>query len=271
MPESTNIVGFVQPREIRGINWVGLRTFIYKETARFMNVYMQTIVAPLVTLFLFFIVFYLGLEAEDRLVLGVEYVRFLAPGLLMMAMVQNAFSNSVSSIVIAKVQGNIVDVLMPPLSPGEVLTGYIVSSVFRGLLIGVCGAVLLAAFIDLHISSFLILLSFAILGNLMLALLGVVGGLWSEKFDQMAALANFVITPLTFLSGTFYALAALPPVWQKIALLNPFFYMIDGFRAGFIGVAETNLVVGAGLLGILNLALAGLSLALLKSGYKTKS
>ena len=261
----------VTPRQMKGVNWIGLRTFIRKETARFMNVYMQTLIAPLVTLFLFFIVFMLALGGGDRQVLGVPFVAFLAPGLLMMTMIQNAFSNTSSSITIAKVQGNIVDVLMPPLSAGEILTGYLVGSLIRGLLIGVIGVAVLAIFLDVTIHSIWMVVVFAILGNLLLATLGVLGGLWSEKFDHLAAVTNFIITPMTFLSGTFYPLTALPDMWQKIALINPFFYMIDGFRAGFIGVPETDIMTGVLFLTCLNAVLAFLAWQMLDKGYKIKT
>lgn len=261
----------VAPRPMKGVNWIGLQTFIRKETARFMNVYMQTLIAPLVTLFLYFIVFMLALGGGDREVMGVPFVAFIAPGLLMMTMIQNAFSNSSSSITIAKVQGNIVDVLMPPLSAGEILAGYALGSLIRGLLIGLIGIVVLEVFLDLPIHSFWMIAIFAVLGNLMLGLLGILGGLWSEKFDHLAAVTNFIITPMTFLSGTFYPLAALPEVWQKIALLNPFFYAIDGFRAGFIGIPEADIMTGIMFLTCLNAALAFVAWQMLDKGYKIKT
>jgi len=264
----------VGPRIMKGINWIGLRTFIRKETARFMNVYMQTLIAPLVTLFLFFIVFTLALgggQGQSREILGVPYVAFLAPGLLMMTMIQNAFSNSSSSITIAKVQGNIVDVLMPPLSAGEILAGYALGSLIRGLMIGAIGIAFLALFLHVTVHSIWMVAGYALLGNLMLGLLGILGGLWSEKFDHLAAVTNFIITPMTFLSGTFYPLTALPDAWQKVALCNPFFYMIDGFRAGFIGVPEADITTGIILLTCLNAALAFMAWQMLDKGYKIKS
>lgn len=269
MPDAQPSV--VEPRRISGINVIGLKTFIRKETSRFMNVYMQTIIAPLVTLFLFFIVFSLALGGQERMIMGVPYFQFLAPGLLMMTMVQNAFSNTSSSIVIAKVQGNIVDVLMPPLSAAEILTGYVVGSLIRGLMIGLVGLAMVALFLHVTIHSVWMVLAYAILGNLLLGLLGIMGGLWSEKFDHLAAVTNFIITPMTFLSGTFYALDALPPVWQNVALANPFFYMIDGFRAGFIGIPEADITTGLIMLTSLNAALALAAWKMLQTGYKTKS
>lgn len=272
MPEPS--FSTVAPRQMKGVNWIGLKTFIRKETARFMNVYLQTLIAPLITLFLFFIVFTLALGNggnEARLIMGVPYVSFLAPGLLMMTMVQNAFANSSSSITIAKVQGNIVDVLMPPLSAGEILAGYALGSLIRGLMIGAIGIAVIGLFLHVTVHSLALVAVYAILGNLMLGLLGVLGGLWSEKFDHLAAVTNFIITPLTFLSGTFYPLTALPELWQKLALCNPFFYMIDGFRAGFIGIAEADIPTGLIMLVCINAALAGGAWLMLAKGYKTKS
>ena len=261
----------VSPRQMKGMNVIGVKTFIHKETSRFLNVYMQTLIAPLVTLFLFFTVFALSLGGNDRQILGVPYIQFLAPGLLMMTMIQNAFSNSSSSITIAKVQGNIVDVLMPPLSSAEILAGYAIGSLIRGLLIGAIGIVAFFAVLHVRIDNFALVVIFAVLGNLMLGLIGVIGGLWSEKFDHLAAVTNFIITPMTFLSGTFYAYDALPEFWQKVALWNPFFYMIDGFRAGFIGIPEASLTHGMIMLSVINVVLVFLAWRMLETGYKIKS
>ena len=261
----------VSPRILKGVNFIGLRTLIYKETSRFINVYTQTLIAPLITLFLFLVIFVLSLGGEGREIMGVPYTSFLAPGLLMMTMIQNAFSNSSSSIIISKIQGNIVDVLMPPLSSGEILAGYVLGSLFRGLLIGALGICALFLILHIQIHSFWMVLTYAVLGNIMLGTLGVIGGLWSEKFDHIAAVTNFIVTPMTFLSGTFYSYDSLPELWQKVALFNPFFYAIDGFRAGFIGVAEADIHTGIILLTCLNAALVALAWQMLNSGYKIKS
>jgi ABC-2 type transport system permease protein len=263
----------LEARKIPWINTIGLITLIQREIRRFLNVYMQTVVAPLVTLFLYFIVFSIALGggAEGRQILGVQYMHFLAPGLLMMTMAQNAFSNSSSSLIIAKVQGNIVDLLMPPLASWEILVGLIVGAVFRGMLIGIIGALILSLFVGVPVHNIGTIILFALMGNIMMASLGIVGGLWAEKFDHLATIANFVITPMTFLAGTFYALTALPPVWQKIALFNPFFYMIDGFRSGFIGVAEAPLLFGTLLMACFSVVLVAIAAILLKTGYKIKS
>ncbi|MDY0030113.1 MAG: ABC transporter permease [Pseudobdellovibrionaceae bacterium] len=269
-PSASQILN-LSPRKIGRCNWVGLKTLVEKEVGRFMNVYMQTLIAPVVTLVLFFAVFTLSFKQHISDGLGVSGMQFLAPGLLMMTMIQNAFSNPSSSLIIAKVQGNIVDILMPPLAPWEVLSGLIVGALARCLLIGFLGYAAISLFVHLPISSILHVLVFGFLGNMMLATMGVLAGLWADKFDHMATVTNFIITPLTFLSGTFYALSALPDMWQKIALFNPFFYMIDGFRAGFIGHAETPVTQGVLILMALNILLMTGAWAMLKTGYKTKS
>lgn len=260
-----------QPRTIKGLNTVGIITLIQKEIGRFLNVYMQTIIAPMVTLLLFFAIFSLAMGGGHKDVMGVPYMYFLAPGLLMMTMIQNSFANSSSSLVIAKVQGNIVDVLMPPLSSAEILFGYIVGSLIRAFVLGLIGTAILAFVLNVPVARLDLIIVFGLLGNGLMGALGVIAGLWSEKFDHMAAVTNFIVTPLTFLSGTFYALADLPEAWQKLALANPFFYMIDGFRAGFIGVPETDLVAGFIILLFANIILLGLAWWMLRTGYKIKS
>lgn len=259
------------PRQIGQCNWVGVVTLVQKEVGRFMNVYMQTLVAPVMTLLLFFIIFslsfkqHLPADGED------DHMIFLGPGLLMMTMIQNAFANPSSSLIIAKVQGNIVDILMPPLAPWELLTGMMIGSLLRSFLIGLIGFALLRLIIPLHVENIGYVIGFAILGNMMLAALGIIAGLWAEKFDQMATVTNFIVTPLTFLSGTFYALSALPEFWQNIAKLNPFFYMIDGFRAGFTGVSEVSPEFGLAFIAGIVTLLLGIAWILLRTGYKTKA
>ena len=225
---------------------------------------------------MFFTVFSIALGGGSsgtgaREILGVPYMYFLAPGLLMMTMAQNAFANSSSSLIIAKVQGNIVDILMPPLSSTEILLGLIIGATLRGMMIGLLGAIILAVFIHVPIHNIGVIILYAILGNMMMGALGIVGGLWAEKFDHLAAITNFVITPMTFLAGTFYALTALPEKWQLLALFNPFFYMIDGFRSGFIGVTEAPLLIGVSLMVSFTAILIGVAAFLLNTGYKIKS
>lgn len=271
MSETTNSQQALKPRHIPGVNWVGLGTLISKEVGRFVNVYMQTIVAPVVTTLLFYTIFALAFGGIARHVGEVPFLEFLAPGLIMMTMVQNAFANTSSSVVISKVQGNIVDVLMPPLSPLEILVGYITGSVLRGLTVGVVTASVVGLFVHLPVANFLVIFAFAFLGTMMLGALGLVAGIWSEKFDHIAAVTNFIVTPLTFLSGTFYTVDMLPEMWQALAHYNPFFYMIDGFRAGFIGQADSPVLLGVVVLSAINILLIALGLWMLRTGYKIKS
>lgn len=256
---------------IKGVNWIGLQTLIKREVGRFLNVYTQTIIAPVVTTLLFYAIFALAFGGIQREIGSVSFMAFLAPGLILMTMVQNAFTNTSSSIVISKVQGNIVDVLMPPLSALELYLGFVAGSVIRGLCVGFVTIVVVNFFIPLSIHSLPVILAFAFLGTLMMGSLGLAAGIWSEKFDHIAAVTNFVVTPLTFLSGTFYSISQLPEFWHGIAIYNPFFYMIDGFRYGFIGQADGSVVVGFVVLIGINLFLAGLTLSMLRNGYKIKS
>lgn len=253
-------------------NWVGIKTLVQKEVGRFLNVYLQTIVAPVVTTFLFYIIFTVAFTGLDgRGIAGVPYMHFLVPGLIMMAMSQNAFANTCSSLIIGKVQGNIIDVLMPPFASWEILLGYYIGGILRGILIGLVSVLVLAPFIGINIEKPLYLVIFGFLGTSMLALLGIVGGIWADKFDHSAAISNFVVMPLTFLSGTFYSIDRLTPMWQTLAHINPFFYMIDGFRAGFIGTSDMPIMTGVAVLIAVNLVLWMVAHTMLKRGYKIKS
>lgn len=262
---------FPQGRKIKGINKIGLLTLIRREVLRFLNVYTQTIIAPMVTTLMFYTVFALAFGGIDREINGASFLAFLAPGLIMMTMVQNAFANTSSSLVISKVQGNIVDVLMPPLSAMEIYTGYVTGAVIRGLTVGICTTLALSFFAPVQVYSLPVICAFAFLGTLMLGSLGIAAGIWSDRFDHIAAVTNFVVTPMTFLSGTFYNMDVLPEIWQNIARLNPFFYMIDGFRYGFIGQADGNIVIGLVFLSLCNIGLMALSYRMIKTGYKIKS
>jgi ABC-2 type transport system permease protein len=253
-------------------NWIGIQTLVKREVGRFINVYLQTIVAPVVTTVLFYIIFTLAFGAgAGRGIEGVPYMQFLVPGLIMMGMAQNAFANTSSSMVIGKVQGNIIDILMPPLAPWEILVGYITGGVLRGLIIGLVSVIVLVPFVGLSIANPVPLLGFGILGCMMLSLLGLIGGMWADKFDHIAAVTNFVVMPMTFLSGTFYGVERLSPFWQDVAHANPFFYMIDGFRSGFIGVADMPLTIGVFVLIGVNALLWFTALRMLQTGYKIKS
>lgn len=255
------------------MNYIGLYTLVKKETGRFLNVYLQTIFAPVTSTLLFFCVFALAFGGAERQMeqAGISYLEFLAPGLVMMTMAQNAFANSSSSIIIGKIQGNIVDLLVPPLSSLEIFIGYIAGACLRGLLIGVCAIIILSAFVSLEVKDWLLVTGFSILGTMLLASIGVAAGLWAEKFDHIAAVTNFIVTPLTFLSGTFYSIYQLPDIWEGLAYYNPFFYMIDGFRSSFIGYAETDPVTGLVFLFVCNAFLMLFALILLRTGYKIKS
>ncbi|MCB9983205.1 MAG: ABC transporter permease [Rhodospirillales bacterium] len=265
MPET------LQPIYIRSINVIGLLTLIKREIDRFMNVYLQTIVAPVITTLLFYTVFALAFGGVARQVGDVPFLVFLAPGLIMMTMVQNAFANTSSSLVIAKVQGSIVDILLPPLSAFEMYAGFIIGAVVRGLMVGTVTGVVMSLFVEMAVASWGLVVVYALLGTIMLGSLGMAAGIWAEKFDHVAAVTNFLVTPLTFLSGTFYSVEALPEMWRGMAHYNPFFYMIDGFRAGFIGQADGNIWIGIAVLAGINMLLAGFIYMMLRTGYKIKT
>ncbi len=258
-------------RRIGAVNWLGTWTFCAKEVRRFLKVFTQTVVAPVATTLLFLAIFTLALGRAVEFLGGVSFAEFLAPGLVMMAMVQNAFANTSSSILISKVQGNIVDVLMPPLSPGELTLGYAVGGVARGLIVGLAVGLAVAVFVDMKIHDIGFVLFHGFAASMMLSLLGIAGGIWSEKFDHMAAVTNFVITPLAFLSGTFYSIERLPGIWQTVAKFNPFFYMIDGFRYGFIGHADAPLGIGIAVMVVINVSLWALCHRMFATGYKLKA
>jgi ABC-2 type transport system permease protein len=260
-----------EPRSIGLINWIGVWTLYVKEVQRFRKILVQTIAAPVVTTLLFYFVFALALGGSARAVGDVPFLAFLAPGLIIMSMAQNAFANSSSSLLSAKMQGNIVDILMPPLSASELTIGFVMGGVTRGLVVGFVTAIVVYFFAPLHVHSFAFIVLHAVLGCVMLSALGVLGAIWAEKFDHMAAVTNFIITPLTFLSGTFYSVERLPETWHFVAHLNPFFYMIDGFRYGFIGHADGSLGLG---LAVMIGACAALWIAchvMFARGYKIKA
>ncbi|MEQ1930104.1 MAG: ABC transporter permease [Parvularculaceae bacterium] len=263
-------------RRFGAVNWLGLATLTKREIRRFMKVAFQTIVAPLVSTALFLVVFMQAFGATRAPIHGVPYAEFLAPGLVMMAVLTNAFANSSSSLIIGKVQGSIVDVLMPPLSPSELGVALAVGAAARGVLVGVVAAITCAAFMAMSGAPMRIvnpwaLVYFMLAGSFMFGFLGIIGGIWADKFDQLAAATNFVITPLTFLSGTFYAIKNLPEPFLTLSSYNPVFYLIDGFRYGFTGVFEISPMRGVYVTLALNIVLAIVCRQLLKSGYKLKS
>ena len=260
-----------QPRRYGAVNWLGLWTLTSREIRRFLKVYTQTVLAPVVTTLLLLAVFALALGGAVREVAGVSFAEFLAPGLIIMAMAQNAFANTSSSLVISKVQGNIVDSLMPPLSPGELVLGFAIGGVARGLVVGTTVGLCLLPFVPLHLAHPGYILFHGVAASLLLSLLGIAGGVWSEKFDHIAAVTNFVVTPAAFLSGTFYTIDRLPPPWHDLALWNPFFYMIDGFRFGFIGHADSSLALGVTIMAVTDAALFALCYWMFRTGYKLRA
>ena len=258
--------------EIRSVNWGGLRTLYVKEVRRFFKVQLQTVWAPAVTTLLFLVIFTVALGGGGRTVMGVPFAEFIAPGLIVMCMLQNAFANASFSLLVGKIQGTIVDYLMPPLSTGELLAAMAGGAVTRALCVG--GTVWLAMAlwgVDVTPRHPFAILWFGLLGSLFLALAGVLTSIWAEKFDHAAAITNFVIAPLTLLSGTFYSVDRLTPLFRTISHLNPFFYIISGFRYGFLREADSDVLVGGALLLGIDVAMATLCYALLARGWKLKS
>jgi ABC-2 type transport system permease protein len=263
---------------IHQVNWLGLKTLYMKEVRRFFKVQTQTIWAPAITTLLFLVIFSVAMGRGDRQVLGVNFATFVAPGLIVMGMMQNAFANASFSFLSGKMQGTIIDFLMPPLSEAELMSAMIAASVTRAVLVGGALALLMALWpgVSLHVAHPWAVVWFGLMGSTFLALLGFLSSIWAEKFDHNAAITSFVIAPLSLLSGTFYVIDNLAPTFQSISRLNPFFYVISGFRFGFLGqsdIGSTNMAVlhGAIGLGVLNLALATVTYLVLRSGWKLKS
>ncbi|AUQ73720.1 ABC transporter permease [Phaeobacter piscinae] len=258
-------------RRFGRMNWLGLRTLARREITRFLVVWTQTLMAPMVTAALFLMIFNIAIGPGRGDVMGVPFIEFLAPGIMMMTVIQNAFANTSSSIVITKVQGNIVDTLMPPLSGFEILLGYLAGAVARGVLVALgigTGLMLVLGVVPEHP---LVALLFVVLGALFLGGLGIVAGVFAEKFDQMAAITNFIVTPLAFLSGTFYSVEALPPVLRLLSHLNPVFYLIDGVRFGVIGTSDSSPLLGLLVCSLSSAAIGTLAWLMLRSGYRLKS
>jgi len=258
---------------LKGVNWGGLATLYIKEVRRFFKVQTQTVWAPAITTLLYLAIFTVALGRSGRMVMGVPFADFLAPGLIVMAMMQNAFANSSFSLLVGKIQGNIIDYLMPPLSTGELITGLVGAAVTRAFLVGfaVWLVMLLWPGVSVTVARPELVLWFGLMGSLLLAFLGLLTSIWAEKFDHAAMVSNFVVTPLSLLSGTFYSVHSLAPAFQAVSHANPFFYIISGFRAGFLGVSDSPLLVGGLGLLALNLAMFALCYALLRSGWKVKS
>ncbi|HWA60115.1 MAG TPA: ABC transporter permease [Caulobacteraceae bacterium] len=260
-----------QPRHYRGANWEGLRTLYFREVRRFWKVGMQTLTAPVVTALLYMMVFVVAVGPNRRMVEGVAFGTFIAPGLIMMQILNNAFSNSSSSLLQAKFNGLIGDFLMPPLSPTEQVAGFALGAATRGILVGAIAAVAVLPFAPIRMVHPWAVLYFGFGASLVMGLLGIVAAIWSEKFDHIAAVTNFVIMPMTFLSGTFYLVEGLPEPFRSISHFNPFFYLIDGFRYGFIGVEDGSVAVGATMTAALVVVLTVLCWRMFATGYKLKT
>ena len=277
--QTSNWVRFAPGNPVlRGVNWGGLKTLYIKEVRRFFKVQMQTVWAPAITQLLYLIIFTVALGRGGRTVLvapgvDVPFVDFLAPGLIVMAMIQNAFANSSFSLLVGKIQGNIVDYLMPPLSTGELIAGLVGAAVTRAFLVGFAlwFVMLFWPGVSVAVRRPELLLYFGLMGSLVMSFLGLLTSIWADKFDHAAAVTNFVVTPLALLSGTFYSVHQLAPGVQKLCYANPIFYVISGFRAGFLGHADSPLWIGGVALLALNLVLWAVCYSVLKSGWKIKN
>ncbi len=258
-------------RRFGRVNWLGLYTLALREVMRFVSVWTQTLLAPLVTAALFLPIFSIAIGPNRGEVLGVSFTAFIAPGILMMTVIQNAFANTSSSIVISKVQGNIVDTLMPPLSAGELVIGYLAGGLARGLAVALAIGLGILLVLGIPIAHPLWALVFVILGSTLMGAVGLVAGVFANKFDQMAAITNFIVTPLAFLSGTFYSVAALPPVIYEITHVNPVFYLIDGVRFGVLGVSDSSPWLGLAVCSVTTVAVSLFAWAMFRSGYRLKA
>ena len=248
----------------------GFPTLLYKEVLRFWKVSTQTIGAPVLTAVLFLFIFGHVMEGRTRVYDSVPYTAFLVPGLVMMSVLQNAFANSSSSLIQSKITGNIIFVLLPPLAYWEFFAAYVLAAVVRGMVVGAAVMLVTLPFVDMEFRHPLWVLAFAFSGSAVLGALGMMAGIWAEKIDQVASFQNFLIMPLTFLSGVFYSIHSLPDFWQGLSHFNPFFYMIDGFRYGFFGVSDAHPARSLAVVASFFAAVSGLTLAVLRSGYKLR-
>ncbi len=246
-------------------------TLLKKELLRFWRVAFQTVAAPVITALLYLLIFSHVLEGHVQVYDGVPYTAFLIPGLIMMSVLQNAFANSSSSLIQSKVMGNIVFVLLTPLTHLQFFSAFLCAAIIRGLAVGLCIYLVAFWFVDINIVYPSLIFAFALLGSALLGTFGIIAGIWADRFDQMAMFQNFIIMPLSFLSGVFYSIHSLPPFWQKVSHLNPFFYMIDGFRYGFFGKGDISPLISLTIVGVSFLVLALVTLKMLKSGYKLRA
>ncbi|MBA3902660.1 MAG: metal-dependent hydrolase [Rhodocyclaceae bacterium] len=249
----------------------GFLTLLYKEVLRFWKVSFQTVAAPVLTALLYLLIFSHVLEKHVKVYDTISYTAFLIPGLVMMSVLQNAFANSSSSLIQSKVTGNIIFMLLPPISYRQFFAAYVLAAVARGVVVGLGVLLVTLWFVDLPWRAPLWIVAFALLGSAILGALGMIAGIWAEKFDQLAVFQNFIIVPLTFLSGVFYSIHSLPIFWQQVSHFNPIFYMIDGFRYGFFGVSDVPPLLSLGIVGACFIVLTLFTLRLLKSGYKLRA
>ena len=261
----------IEVKKFGFVNWIGFKSLWFKECNRFMAVWQQTLLSPLVSSLLFLSVLSLALGNNRGDVLGYSFINFLAPGLIAMSILTQSFSHSVSSLMIGKIQGNIVDMLYAPLSALEVSMAIILAALTRSFLIAIISIAVFSLIVDITIYNIFYIFVFGFLGAFILGSLGFITGLWAEKFDHTATVTNFIITPLSFLSGVFYSIDKLPELFQKISHINPFFYMIDGFRYGFLGKSDGSITVGLIYLIVLSVVMWYVAFLLYKKGYKIKS
>ena len=258
-------------RRFGAVNWIGVFTLIEREIKRFMNVWSQTIMAPLINAGLLLMIFTIAIGPQRGDVMGVAFIVFLVPGILTMTVIQNAFANTSSSIASAKVGGNIVDTLMPPLSAAELVVGYICGAVARGALCAIVIAFGSLIFLSVGIQNILWFITFVVLGSIMMGGLGMIAGIFANRFDQLSAIQNFLVTPLAFLSGTFYSIDALPPFMQTLCHYNPFFYIIDGVRFGMIGTSDSSPWIGLFVVLGACVVVLGICYQWIKRGYRLKA
>lgn len=261
----------LQVRKFGLVNWRGLWTLFSKEVMRFVKVGFQTLAAPVVSALLFLLIFKYAFGTARPAVHGIPYIQFLAPGLIMMGILNQAFANSASSMIISKVQGNAVDFLMPPLGAVEHFLAFTGGAAMRGIVVGLLTGLVMIPFAKLHVAHLGALIWFGMGAALMMGMIGLLAGISAHRFDHLAAVQNFLLLPLTMLSGTFYSIRVLPETFQHLSMLNPFFYLIDGFRYGFTGVSDSHPMTGAIYILVLDLALAVISFAVLRSGWRLKS
>jgi ABC-2 type transport system permease protein len=271
IPAAVRALTPTPPRTYNGVNWLGLWTLYLREVKRFWKVGAQTIAAPVVTTLLYMMIFVVAMRGARPGIQGVPFAAFVGPGLIMMSILNNAFANSSSSLMQAKLLGTSSDFLTPPLSPSELTVGFTMGAVTRGVLVGVVTAITVWPFSHFAISNIFAIAYFAVIASAIMALVGVVAGLWSEKFDHLAAVTNFIVMPMTFLSGTFYRVTALPAPFNVLSRFNPFFYLIDGFRYGFIGRSDGSILVGVISSAALTVGLGLCALWIFRTGWRLKS